>query len=65
MIDNKCKCKQCKVAKRKGLVLGTRRMTYWLVRAGKSPELYSGPVSDYVPYHRYQKGRRPDVEEAY
>lgn len=47
-----CRCKQCKKAKRKGLILGTRRMYI---------HKYGGwmNVSDYVPYHKYQKGRRP------
>ena len=53
-----CRCKRCKVARRKGLILGTRRAVYWLFRNGKR-ELYDGPVSDYVPYHRWRKGRRP------
>ena len=55
-----CSCKQCKKAKRKGLILGTRRMTFWLIGHSGKPEVYSGPVSDYVPYHRFRKGRRPD-----
>lgn len=56
MVNNKCHCKDCKKAKRRGLVLGSRRMTYW--RDGMLNIMSS--VSDYVPYHRYQKGRRPD-----
>jgi hypothetical protein len=48
-----CGCKQCKKAKRKGLILGTR-LTYKGGEAGP----YS--VSDYVPWFRFRRGRRPD-----
>lgn len=60
MIDNKCHCKRCRKEKRKGRILGSRHMTFWTDRWNGVVELYSGQVSDYVPYHRYQKRRRPD-----
>ncbi|QIG69671.1 hypothetical protein EVB81_102 [Rhizobium phage RHph_I46] len=53
-----CTCKKCKKMRRKGLVLGTRRMGFWLTRFGKL-EYYLGPVSDYVRHPRFF-GRRPD-----
>jgi hypothetical protein len=59
MPNSFCHCKRCRKAKRKGLILGTRRATFWLVGYSGRVELYDGPVSDYVPYHRFSKGRRP------
>ena len=53
-----CDCKDCKRAKRRGLVLGTRRASFF-INVGGTVQHYDGPVSDYVPYHRWQKGRRP------
>jgi hypothetical protein len=48
-----CTCKSCKKARKKGLVLGSMWAHYWV---------FGGlmKVSAYVPYHRWQKGRRPD-----
>ena len=53
-----CGCKDCKKARRKGLVLGSRKMGFWLVPDLGEPEYYYGDVSDYVPYRKFQKGRR-------
>ena len=50
-----CGCKSCKKAKRRGLVLGARWEFSWkngLMR-----------VSDYIPYHRFRKGRRLEVKQ--
>ncbi len=47
-----CTCKACKKQRRKGKILGSRwefSFKHGLAR-----------VSDYVPFHRWQKGRRPD-----
>jgi hypothetical protein len=52
-----CKCKDCKRARRKGKILGTRIMGFWGMWSGK-PEYYHGPVSDYVPFPKFMKGRR-------
>jgi hypothetical protein len=54
-----CSCKDCKKARRKGLVLGSRMMGYWLkTNQTSEPEYYYGNVSTYVPYPKFQKGRR-------
>lgn len=45
-----CDCKRCKKARRKGLILGSRWEFSWKHGLCR--------VSDYVPYHRWQKGRR-------
>jgi hypothetical protein len=50
-----CQCKDCRKAKKKGLILGTRRARHF--QSGFTPDGMRGPFSDYVPYHRYQKGR--------
>jgi hypothetical protein len=42
--------------KRKGEILGTRIMGFWL-KVGNVYEYYYGPVSSYIQYHRYVKGR--------
>ena len=48
--------------RKKGYILGTRKMGFWLTFGNEgTPEYYYGKVSDYVPYHRWQKGRRPDI----
>ncbi len=47
-----CTCKDCKAAKRKGYVLGSR-----LLKHLGSKAYY---VSAYVKYHRYNKGKRPE-----
>ena len=56
-----CKCKQCKKMRRKGKVLGTRIMGFWLKTwegtEKEGYEYYHGPVSDYVPCRKFQKGR--------
>jgi hypothetical protein len=55
---NFCSCKQCKKQKRKGKILGYRVMGFWLpLGFSDKMEYYLGPVSDYVPYHKFQKGR--------
>lgn len=53
-----CSCKRCKKARKKGQVLGSRWAHYWT---------FGGlmKVSDYVPYHRWQKGRRPTTSMSY
>ena len=53
-----CECKDCKKMRRKGKVLGTRMMGYWLTRGiiGE-PEYYYGPVSGYVDHPKFAKGR--------
>jgi hypothetical protein len=57
-----CGCKPCKKMRKKGYILGTRKMGFWLTFGNEgTPEYYYGKVSDYVPYHRWQKGRRPDI----
>ncbi len=51
-----CRCRQCKKARRKGLVLGTRT----LVRGWWRGEKIVGGfvrVSDYVLFPRFSKGR--------
>lgn len=45
-----CTCRDCKDQRRKGKVLGSRLLKHLGSRA------YS--VSAYVPYHKFQKGRR-------
>jgi len=54
-----CKCKDCKRMKRKGKILGTFRARHF--KDGWTPDGMRGPYSAYVPYHRFQKGRRPDA----
>lgn len=46
-----CSCKKCRKKRRKGLILGSKWAHFWV---------FGGlmKVSDYVPYHRWQKGRR-------
>ncbi|AMO44268.1 hypothetical protein vBRpoSV10_215 [Ruegeria phage vB_RpoS-V10] len=54
-----CQCKDCKKARRKGLVLGSRRMGFWCARIiGYGVEYYLGSVSAYVPHPRLAKGKR-------
>lgn len=58
-----CDCYTCrKLRKRKGLVLGSRRMGFWLPAGRYSDEkqYYFGNVSDYVPHPKFKPGRRPD-----
>lgn len=52
-----CSCKQCKRMKRKGKILGTRMMGFWLKLSSDRIEYYHGPVSDYVPFRKFMKGR--------
>ena len=55
-----CQCKACKKMKRKGKILGTRQMGFWADYGSLEQGpfyYYYGNVSDYVPYHRYRKGR--------
>lgn len=53
-----CHCHRCKRARREGKILGTRRMGFWTKNwfTGE-PEYYQGPVSDYVLFPKFQKGR--------
>lgn len=54
-----CTCKQCKKMRKKGKILGTRIMGFWLKSwRGDHMEYYVGPVSDYVPFPKFQKGRK-------
>lgn len=45
--------------KRKGYILGSRIMGYFL-KAGDTYEHYLGPVSAYVKFKKFAKGRRSD-----
>lgn len=51
---NICGCKQCKQAKRDGLILGSRYQSFW--RPGGY--LKDMSVSDYVAFPKWQKGKR-------
>ena len=57
-----CKCNDCKKMRRKGKVLGTRIMGFWMpswVSTKKEDcEYYHGSVSAYVPFPKFMKGRR-------
>lgn len=57
-----CKCKDCKKMRRKGKILGTRIMGFWMKSwahgKGDTYVYYLGPVSDYVPFPKFQKGRK-------
>lgn len=49
-----CDCKQCKKARRKGKVLGSRIVGYF------SQGVFGwGSVSDYVFHPKFVRGRRP------
>ena len=48
-MDHYCRCKDCKKQRRKGRILGARLLRYLGEGAYR--------VSDYVPYHRFLKGR--------
>lgn len=52
---NVCSCKQCKQAKKKGLILGGRYQSYWHPIFGYLKDM---SVSDYVPFPKWQKGKR-------
>lgn len=45
-----CDCRDCKRAKRKGLIFGQRR---------------NSPYDEYVRWFRFQKGRRPEARDRY
>ena len=49
-----CTCRQCKSARRLGLILGSRYMNYW--RDGVYN--HSVSVSDYVQFPKWRKGKR-------
>lgn len=56
---NFCSCKDCKKMRRKGKVLGCRIMGFWYPSGAKGKhEYYFGPVSAYVYYPKFMKGRR-------
>ncbi len=59
---NFCKCKDCKKMRRKGKVLGTRIMGFWMKNRifinKEGYSYYHGPVSDYIPFPKFQKGRK-------
>lgn len=48
-----CRCRDCRRMKRKGYVLGKQLLKHL------GSEAYY--VSAYVPYHKFQKGRRPQT----
>lgn len=55
-----CQCKDCRKMKRKGKILGTRQMGFWINNifdTNGDMVYYYGNVSAYVAYHRYKKGR--------
>lgn len=58
MKDIFCHCKQCRKMKKKGKALGAQ----WV-----GGFVYGGllKVSNYVTYHRYRKGRRPDAPDEF
>lgn len=59
MKDIFCHCKHCRKAKKKGLILGSKRR-------GMFKGYPTGAFDAYVRYHRYAKGRRPnDVAFAF
>lgn len=51
-----CTCSGCRRAKRNGRILGSRLLKH--LGAG------AHFVSDYVPYRRYRRGRRPDEKDV-
>ena len=53
-----CRCKDCKKMKRKGKVLGSRKMGFWLENLDGTHSYYFGPVSCYVDHPKFMKGRR-------
>lgn len=54
-----CGCRDCKKARRKGLVLGSRRMGFWVKSFnGDHYEHYLGNVSAYVRHPKFAKGKR-------
>lgn len=56
MTNRFCHCKRCKrIRKTEGKVLGSRRMGFWFGPG----DYYFGMVSDYIPHHKFSKGRRP------
>jgi hypothetical protein len=58
-MNNFCGCKDCKKMKRKGFILGSRYMEFWLNGENSGGvEHYRGSVSAYVPYFRYLRGKR-------
>lgn len=63
---NVCGCKQCKQAKRRGLILGSRIQSFWRPEYGGY--LKDMSVSDYVPFPKWQKGKRirkPNKKEEF
>jgi hypothetical protein len=55
-----CRCKDCKKMKRKGKILGSRKMGFWLVdQFTGTTYYYYGSVSDYVNFPKFMKGKRP------
>lgn len=52
-----CTCRDCKRARRKGLVLGSRKLGNFFRGV-----FGFARVSDYVPHHKFQPGRRPDPQ---
>lgn len=47
-----CDCKDCKNQRRKGKILGDRRMGFWL-----DGQYYLGNVSAYVNFPKFMRGR--------
>jgi hypothetical protein len=54
-----CNCKDCKRQRRKGKILGTRIMGFWMrgMTTG-AMEYYNGPASAYVNFPKFMRGRR-------
>jgi hypothetical protein len=55
---NFCRCKQCKKQRRKGKILGSRVMSFWLEWNGAYVYNKDLSVSDYVPFPKFMKGRK-------
>ena len=57
MAQRFCNCKDCKKMKRRGLVLGSRNMGFWIRGFHGQIEYYYGNVRAYVPHPKFAKGR--------
>lgn len=53
-----CTCKDCKKQKKRGKVLGSRHMGFWMQNAYGEYEHYYGPVSVYVPIRKKKKQKK-------
>ena len=52
-----CKCKDCKRMRRQGKILGTRMMGFRTDAWAGTKEYWYGPVSAYVNFPKFMKGR--------